>query len=152
MAISESTKLYTGENEGSQVFSFYDVKNHNSIFPNKNESNKLNSINIMEESNRTKISLNDETDVVYRIKFCDSEEEYIFTTGSELLMRNGEYLPVEKIKTGDLCMTFKEILPLQEIGVVKFVVEEKPGEDFYQIHIDGIENLALSNGVYFKLD
>lgn len=89
---------------------------------------------------------------VYRVKFYDSEECYIFEKGTKFIMRNLDEVPVEKLKEGDLCSTSKEIIPLAKIGVVKYVVEEEPTNVFYSINIpeinDNLAGITLSNGVH----
>ena len=104
------------------------------------------------------------TEKIYRVKFYDSDEDFIFGKGSEIIMRNKDCVPVEKLKEGDLCLTIKEITPLDKIGVVKFIVEEEPTEDFYSLDFSKFKNsvnlehahsclgLALSNGVCVKIN
>lgn len=95
-------------------------------------------------------------DKVIVVGFCDSDEKYTFDKGTEILMRNGTYKPVEKLHFGDLCMTKAEIKPLNHIGEVKYVSEVY--SDDYLVAIDvqdntkrSIENVALNNGVYVKV-
>lgn len=91
------------------------------------------------------------------VGFCDSDDKFIFDKGTEILMRNGTYKPVEKLHFGDLCMTKSEIKPLKHIGEVKYVSEIYPKSNIVAVDVQNkitkksVENVALRNGVYVKL-
>lgn len=91
---------------------------------------------------------------IYKVSFYDTNDVYYFDKDSEVVMRNGENKKVQYLKEGDLCMTFSKITPLNKIGVVKYVVEEEPTEDYYNIDFLKEINIPiaipLSNGVLVR--
>ena len=72
-------------------------------------------------------------------------------------MRNGEYKKVDDLKTGELLMTTKNILPIKHIAEIKNVFHSKlecdPEEDYdvYFLDIVTTENFEF-NSIFIKSD
>lgn len=91
------------------------------------------------------------------ISFCDDIPNLCLVSGTKVLMRNGEYKKVDDLKTGELLMTTKNILPIKHIAEIKNVfhsnLECDPEEnyDVYFLDIVTTENFEF-NSIFIKSD
>lgn len=158
LKVSESTRFIIDDDETMRVsdilncsykdpsfvvkLNVYDLLNGNKMYSMIKSEGLLNSVN----------DLDLPKEKIYRVAFYDTDDVYGFYGDSKVILRNGETKEIRHLKEGDLCMTSSEITPLDKIGVVKYVFEEYPTENFYSIDLsDELSfpiGVSLSNGVY----
>lgn len=104
----------------------YDIKKH-SVLPENNKNNVID-LGRLTPNDLDIVDLNDKKRRKKLIKkgfvtvsFCDNPDSLCFVSGTKILMRNGEYKTVDKLKVGDLLMCASCIESLKHVGEVKNV-------------------------------
>lgn len=112
----------------------YDVKKH-SVLPENNKNNVID-LGRLTPNDLDIVDLNDKKRRKKLIKkgfvtvsFCDNPDSLCFVSGTKILMRNGEYKAVDKLKVGDLLMCASCIESLKHVGEVKNVFSTTLGYD-----------------------
>ena len=149
----DSSKLVKDVNKQERYTGYtYDLSKF-SVHPSENKDNIKEVIGFKAMS-RTQMFA--ETEVVV-VSFCArGAKDICFTTGTKVLMRNGEYKMVDELKNTDLLMTSLPITELDHIAEVKNVYIAKAKDVpsnlesvTYILNVEDLENFEY-NGIFIK--
>ena len=149
----DSSRLVKDVNKQERYNGYtYDLSKF-SVHPSENKDNIKEVIGFKAMSKTQVLA---ETEVVV-VSFCArGAKDICFTTGTKVLMRNGEYKTVDDLKNTDLLMTSLPITELDHIAEVKNVYIAK-AKDIpshlesvtYVLNVEDLENFEY-NGIFIK--